>query len=157
MRSPQLSKKAAQGSLLLSIKYSLLLSFPFFSSFLGTDLSFPFSRFISIMLSKAFLALGTVSLAVLPLSTAYTVTVHNNLQLADTQTLENPTSYDFPLIQNGSLVNSGQFPMPLCNGFKLEEATIDQLQQAMSTSKLTSVQIVLCYLKRIYQVDEYTK
>jgi amidase len=37
---------------------------------------------------------------------------------------------DFPLQQNAGATEL--FPMPLCNGFKLEEATIDQMQQALN-------------------------
>ncbi|KAF4984792.1 hypothetical protein FZEAL_83 [Fusarium zealandicum] len=47
------------------------------------------------------------------------------------------------------------FPMGDCNGFKLEEATIDQMQKAMESGKLTSVQLVTCYLVRTYQTQEY--
>ncbi|KAA8569312.1 hypothetical protein EYC84_000968 [Monilinia fructicola] len=75
----------------------------------------------------------------------------------ESQLLEDPSPYNFPILQNGSLADSGQFPMPLCNGFKLEEASIDQLQSALSNGTLTSVQIVMCYLERIYQTDEYIR
>ncbi|MCJ1464114.1 hypothetical protein MMC07_002727 [Pseudocyphellaria aurata] len=47
--------------------------------------------------------------------------------------------------------------MPKCNGVTLEEATIDQLQDAMNTGQLTTQQIVLCYMQRIYQTDMYLK
>lgn len=76
-------------------------------------------------------------------------------QLIENQDLTHPYPYEFPLLQNGSMAESGQFPMPKCRGFKLEEATIDQLQDALSRGRLTSVQIVMCYLQRIYQTDEY--
>lgn len=45
--------------------------------------------------------------------------------------------------------------MPQCQGITLEEATIDQLQQYMSDGNLTSVQLVTCYLQRIWQTQEY--
>ncbi|KAI4092486.1 MAG: hypothetical protein L6R37_007563 [Teloschistes peruensis] len=44
--------------------------------------------------------------------------------------------------------------MSLCNGIRLEEATIDQLQHYMEKRRLTSVQIVECYLQRLFQVEE---
>lgn len=44
-----------------------------------------------------------------------------------------------------------------CNGFELEEATIAQLQEAMETGRLTSVQLVQCYLKRTFQTKPYLK
>ena len=61
----------------------------------------------------------------------------------------------FPLQQNAGTI--GLFPMPLCKGFKLEEATIDQMQQALNQSQLSSQQLVMCYLQRIYQTHEYIK
>ncbi|CAD6587828.1 MAG: hypothetical protein ASARMPREDX12_003019 [Alectoria sarmentosa] len=48
------------------------------------------------------------------------------------------------------------FPMLDCHGVVLEEATVDQLQDAMNMGQLTSTTIALCYLQRIYQTDEYT-
>jgi len=109
------------------------------------------------MLPPSFLAVVGITFAIIPSSLGHKQPTYNASQLADSQNLENPYPYQFPLLQNGSNADSGQFPMPLCHGFKLEEATIDQLQQALSARKLTSVQIVLCYLQRIYQTDEYIR
>lgn len=81
----------------------------------------------------------------------------NATQIIENQELESPYPYEFPVLQNGSLADIGQFPMPLCYGFKLEEATIDQLQQAQSNGTLTSVKLAMCYMKRIYQVDGYIR
>lgn len=61
----------------------------------------------------------------------------------------------FPLEQNEGLPDL--FPMASCGSFQLEEATIDQMQQAMSTGELTSFQLTLCYISRIYQTQSYTK
>jgi amidase len=83
--------------------------------------------------------------------------LYNASQLVETQTLDTPYPYEFPLLQNGTLADSGQFPMPLCHGFKLEEATIDQLQHELSKRRLTTVKLAMCYLQRILQVDEYTR
>jgi len=47
--------------------------------------------------------------------------------------------------------------MPLCRGFSIEDATIDELQQYMTTSKLSSVQLLSCYMQRYYQTDQYIK
>ena len=79
----------------------------------------------------------------------------NNVSNAATaETLEAPFPYIFPQLgQNPARL----FPMPDCNGFVLEEATIDQLQIAMGKGQLTSVQIALCYLQRIQQTNEYVK
>ncbi|KAF4339886.1 hypothetical protein FBEOM_6184 [Fusarium beomiforme] len=58
-----------------------------------------------------------------------------------------------PLEKNAGSPNL--FPMPDCNGFKLEEATFTEMQNAMKAGKLTSVQLVTCYLMRSYQTKEY--
>jgi amidase len=61
----------------------------------------------------------------------------------------------FPLqLNNGT---PELFPMPPCGSFNLEEATIDQMQQAMEDGTLTSQGLVLCYLQRTYQTQEYIK
>jgi amidase len=73
------------------------------------------------------------------------------------QVLDSPSPYDFPVLQNGSYEDIGQFPMPLCYGITLEEATVDQLQDYMANGNLTSVQIATCYVQRILQTDEYTR
>lgn len=73
------------------------------------------------------------------------------MDLAATQVLGAPFPFEFPNKQNGTDL----FPMPECNGIRLEEATIDQLQEAMNTELLTTSQIVLCYVQRIYQTDMY--
>jgi amidase len=61
----------------------------------------------------------------------------------------------FPLLQNANTTEL--FPMPPCGSFKLEEATIDQMQAAMSNGTLTSRQLVVCYLERAYQTEGYIK
>lgn len=76
---------------------------------------------------------------------------NNLVGLAAIQTLEAPFPYEFPKEEN----QMDLFPMPKCNGVTLEEATIDQLQDAMDTGLLTTSQIVLCYMQRIYQTDLY--
>ncbi|KAL8875505.1 MAG: hypothetical protein Q9198_006147, partial [Flavoplaca austrocitrina] len=60
----------------------------------------------------------------------------------------------FPLQKNEGTPDL--FPMPPCGSFALEEATIDDMQQAMARGKLTSVQLTLCYMQRIYQLQSYT-
>ncbi|KAK0710804.1 amidase signature domain-containing protein [Lasiosphaeris hirsuta] len=69
-----------------------------------------------------------------------------NGQTVDTATL-------FPLQKN--VGTDTLFPMPLCGTFKLEEATIDQMQAAMENGTLTSVELVKCYQLRVYQTDDY--
>lgn len=61
----------------------------------------------------------------------------------------------FPIIEN---VDSASFlPMASCGNFKLEEATIDEMQTAMEAGTLTAVQLATCYLIRMYQTDDYIK
>jgi len=50
---------------------------------------------------------------------------------------------------------STPFPMPKCNDFQLEEASIDDIQQQLSSGRLTSRQLVHCYLERISTVNPY--
>ncbi|KAJ2957071.1 hypothetical protein NQZ79_g7143 [Umbelopsis isabellina] len=47
------------------------------------------------------------------------------------------------------------FPMPSCHGFTLEEASVDAIQKQLSSGKLTSRQLVQCYLDRINTVNPY--
>lgn len=61
----------------------------------------------------------------------------------------------FPLQENAD--SADLFPMPPCGSFQLEEATIDQMQEAMANGTLTSQQLVLCYLVRTYQTEDYIK
>jgi amidase len=61
----------------------------------------------------------------------------------------------FPLEQNTG--NPDLSPMPLCNGFKLVEATIDQMQVATECGQMTSQQLVVCYMQRMYQTESYIK
>ncbi|CZT41374.1 related to glu/asp-tRNA amidotransferase subunit A [Rhynchosporium secalis] len=82
---------------------------------------------------------------------------YNYTRTADTQILHCPYPYEFPILQSVSNAGDGKFPMRKCNGFQLEEATIPGMQEALSQGSLTSVQIVLCYLQRISQIDEYIR
>ena len=74
--------------------------------------------------------------------------------LAASEILNDPYPYYFPQLNADA---SHLFPMPLCHGFQLEEATIDQIQAALAHGRLTSEQLVTCYLTRNYQVAEYIK
>lgn len=91
------------------------------------------------------------------------------LQDLDTPYLTDDNSY-FPVAGTHGWVNSNTtntrascgavpapFPMADCEGLTLEEATIDQMQEWMSSGLLTSRQLVKCYLGRIYQLNEYVK
>lgn len=72
-----------------------------------------------------------------------------------TQQIDNqPYPYDFPRIgTNGPDL----FPMRPCNGFRLEEATIDEIQAELNSGNLTAAQLLQCYYERIYQVQPYLK
>ena len=103
------------------------------------------------MHSNPVLYLPVVSfIACISRSTVFTVA-----QSVESQVLNTPLPYYFP---NENLESSpGLFPMEQCNGITLEEATIDQMQDYMSHGKLTSSQLVMCYLQRIYQTNTYVK
>ena len=102
--------------------------------------------------------LSVVASPTLPsLSEGNQSTTINATHLVESQDLSSPFPYEFPFLGNASELDAARFPMPQCNGVTLEEATIDQLQDSMSSGQLTSVQIVMCYLQRIYQVDPYIK
>jgi amidase len=73
--------------------------------------------------------------------------------LPNADLLWDPIPYTFP--SQNTTGSSGLFPMSRCDGFVLEEATIDQLQSVMSNGTLTSLTLLKCYLKRIWQVDKY--
>jgi hypothetical protein len=47
------------------------------------------------------------------------------------------------------------FPMPLCYGYVIEEASINTIQQYISNGNLTSVQLTKCLLQRIAQLNLY--
>ena len=77
----------------------------------------------------------------------------NATDLVASENLETPFPFYFP----DDRAPDNLFPMPDCNGFILEEATVDYLQNAMNKGQLTSTKIALCYLQRIYQTNGYTK
>lgn len=74
--------------------------------------------------------------------------------LGNTTTPIQPPDFPFPLEQYAGTADL--FPMGPCGGsFRLEEATIDQMQQAMAAGTLTSQQLVACYTARTYQTNPY--
>ena len=79
---------------------------------------------------------------------------YNGSVLTDSQILGDPFPYDFP---DQTHLGTELFPMRQCHGLKLEEATIDHLQQWMTAGKLTSQQLVTCYIQRITQTDGYAR
>lgn len=74
--------------------------------------------------------------------------------LVDSQILTDPYAYDFPRL---GAPGASLFPMRHCHRFKLEEASIDELQAQLSIGALTSVQLLECYVDRIYQTQPYLK
>ncbi|OCL12004.1 glutamyl-tRNA amidotransferase subunit A [Glonium stellatum] len=78
---------------------------------------------------------------------------YNSSSVLSTDPLQSPFPYYFP--PQESTNSPGLFPMPQCHGIALEEASIDQLQDAMGNGLLTSQDIVGCYIQRIRQVDKY--
>lgn len=116
-------------------------------------MAFEFLKLATIGAISYLTASPTAASRILPYISNETVSnvFNNSVEPAIAQVLEAPFPFEFPNIQN----ETNLFPMPKCNGFRLEEATIDQLQEAMSTGLLTASQVVLCYMQRIYQTDMY--
>lgn len=74
--------------------------------------------------------------------------------LVDSQILTDPYLYDFPRLGGDG---AAQFPMRTCHGFKLEEATIDQIQAELAIGTFTTVELLDCYMDRVYQTQPYLK
>lgn len=100
------------------------------------------------------LALCLTSIAIILPTLAERPKVHDEPVLASSQLLRNPCPYDLPDQRQPA---DELFPMKQCQGLKLKEATIDQLQQWMSSGKLTTKQLVTCYIQRITQTDRYVR
>ncbi|KAJ7289356.1 amidase signature domain-containing protein [Mycena rebaudengoi] len=49
------------------------------------------------------------------------------------------------------------FPMDLCHGHRLEDATVDQIQKWYEARDLNVRKVVSCYLDRISQVNQYVR
>ncbi|KAH7038380.1 amidase signature domain-containing protein [Microdochium trichocladiopsis] len=58
---------------------------------------------------------------------------------------------------SGACIPAGPFPMPKCKGVDIEDLSIEILQSFMVAGKLTSRDLVSCYLARIEQTNEYLK
>nr|POE53370.1 putative amidase [Quercus suber] len=69
------------------------------------------------------------------------------------QILTTPFPYDFP--DQDKQDTSELFPMPKCHGINIKEAKIDQLQEYLVEERLSSVQLVGCYLQRYWQTNDY--
>jgi amidase len=107
--------------------------------------STPFLGLLSMMYSKvsSLVALSLVSV----------VGAQNASTVLNVDPLQQPYPYYFPPQDAAS--TSALFPMPVCQGITLEEATIDQLADYMRNGVLSSAQLLRCYLRRIHQVDDY--
>ncbi|CAK1361316.1 putative amidase [Cercospora beticola] len=63
---------------------------------------------------------------------------------------------DYQAFPGQNVANSSNlFPMPLCHGHQIEEASIDQIQSYLTQSTLTSQQLAFCYMQRMWQTDDY--
>ncbi|KAM0721230.1 hypothetical protein Q7P37_003518 [Cladosporium fusiforme] len=51
--------------------------------------------------------------------------------------------------------NAKWHSMPPCNGVIVEDATIDELQHYLTSGNLSSVQLVTCFMQRIFQTNPY--
>lgn len=86
------------------------------------------------------------------LSTVFAAYVDKRDAYAESVELQELTDpeYTFPQIQSAEL-----FPMPLCKGITLEEATIDQLQDYMAKGQISSVDLAMCYMQRYVQINGF--
>lgn len=105
------------------------------------------------MVSKVFGRLLTTGLVLANSVSASTEAAHDD-SLVASQVVTNPYEYDFPTL---GATGASLFPMRLCNGFKLEEASIDAIQEQLGAGNLTSVELLQCYLERIHQTQPYLK
>lgn len=96
---------------------------------------------------------STIAVVVPTVANTPAAFMYNGSDIMQSQILETPFPYNFPNMEDPLNL----FPMPPCNGLHLEEATIDQLQDAMNHGQLTSTQLITCYLQRIHQTDSYIK
>ncbi|KAF7189109.1 putative amidase [Pseudocercospora fuligena] len=69
------------------------------------------------------------------------------------QILLQPYGDEFPA--SNASGTTGLFPTARCHGFKIEEATIDQLQDYMKNGSITAQQLAVCYVQRMWQTDDY--
>lgn len=74
--------------------------------------------------------------------------------LVASQILTDPYDYNFPRL---GAPGASLFPMRHCRVFKLEEASVDEIQAQLSNGSLTSVQLLECYMDRIHQTQPYLK
>ena len=72
----------------------------------------------------------------------------------DAQTLQDPFPYFFP---EQNVAPAQLFAMPLCQGVKIEDASIDELQGLLADGTLSSVDLVNCYTERSRQTGQYIK
>lgn len=72
------------------------------------------------------------------------------------QTLTDPYPYYFP-VAGAQKEDETPFPMPLCYGTRIEEASIVELQGYLTDGTLTSAKLLECYLRRIMQVDTFVE
>lgn len=111
----------------------------------------------SMSLLSLVLGLATASLATSAANNASVDSNYNASAFPASQILNSPYPYDFPVPISGDQAEGSPFPMEDCSGIKLEEATIDELQQYMNNGQLSSVELLNCYLRRIQQTDFFIK
>ncbi|KAL9083785.1 MAG: hypothetical protein Q9159_005573 [Coniocarpon cinnabarinum] len=70
-------------------------------------------------------------------------------------TLQVPDSYFFPEQTPQDATVPQAFLFPSCGDFALEEATVDEMQDAMVNGSLSAVQLLTCYNERAYQTQAY--
>ncbi|KAJ5563268.1 hypothetical protein N7535_008432 [Penicillium sp. DV-2018c] len=72
--------------------------------------------------------------------------------LVESQILTDPYAHDIPRL---GADGASFFAMRKCHGFTLEEASIDQIQAQLENGTFTTVQLLECYMDRVYQTQPY--
>lgn len=60
-------------------------------------------------------------------------------------------------VSSCDITTKNPFPMPDCYGFRLEEADIDAIQRTLQSGRLSSRQVVHCYVERVNKVNPYLR
>ena len=97
----------------------------------------------------------TLFLSVLISSSVFSIVQGSDTCLVYENILDFLDSASLDYFPNSDGVATELFPMSSCSGLVIEEASLDELQDALQNGSTTSVQLLWCYLERIHQVEEY--
>ena len=110
------------------------------------------SRICNTNMAKRFLLLVSLRIFLLLIPA---LALQNTISDVSGRLTSRVLNHSFPYFPPDVGAPKGLFPMLQCKGLRLEEATIDELQQYMSDGNLTSVDLAMCYMQRASQVENY--